>query len=302
MVCWGASPFEIDGVKKPPRAPTFMKGIDDVVQVAGDDDYWCGLRKGGDVRCWSGADDAVAVGISDAVEISRSGCARRADGTILCEWSAYGGKLTPPKIVAGVTHARSLCRNCECAIGDDRTATCWGTSFYNSLPNGESADLARTPWKIPGLSGALEMDNSYFFGSCARVAGTVKCWGGEWGCGSSATRESCWEPRPIDGITTATQIAVTEYHACARLSDGTVSCFGSNSSGQLGMPIADELGDAANVVPNLQHVVQVAVGGGEPCGGCGSTCAVDDVGAVWCFGEIVGKRPKPVRIDLTPKR
>jgi alpha-tubulin suppressor-like RCC1 family protein len=39
---------------------------------------------------------------------------------------------------------------------------------------------------------------------------------------------------PVSGLARVTAIAVGADHACARLSDGTVECWGPNELGQLG--------------------------------------------------------------------
>jgi hypothetical protein len=68
-------------------------------------------------------------------------------------------------------------------------------------------------------------------------AGFVKCWGDFYDSSSvvSGTRVQ------VSGLTTATAVSVGGYFACALDSDGTVQCWGENSSGNLGNEDADSL-------------------------------------------------------------
>ncbi|MBX3220493.1 MAG: hypothetical protein KF795_08245 [Labilithrix sp.] len=61
---------------------------------------------------------------------------------------------------------------------------------------------------------------------------------------------------------------------CALLDDGTVACWGTNFGGQLGR---GDVGGPEGAVP-------VRVTGLEAVTSLDHTCAVDDAGAVWCWG------------------
>lgn len=93
---------------------------------------------------------------------------------------------------------------------------------------------------------------------------------------------------------TATAIAVGASHACLRVVDGTLRCFGSNASGQLGTGFdppageatsdagASEAGamappDAPRLVPGLAKVAGIAAGGAH-------TCVRLEDASVRCFG------------------
>lgn len=72
--------------------------------------------------------------------------------------------------------------------------------------------------------------------SCAMVAGTVHCWGnndrGQVGNGSAAAVEP--SPQQVELADAALEIVAGAAHACARLTDGSVWCWGANDEGQLG--------------------------------------------------------------------
>jgi len=76
---------------------------------------------------------------------------------------------------------------------------------------------------------------------------------------------------------TAKQISAAEAHACALISDGTVSCWGSNYFGQLGNGTTD---DSNRPVPvsGVSGATRVAVGGDF-------SCALLKTGLVKCWGS-----------------
>jgi hypothetical protein len=105
---------------------------------------------------------------------------------------------------------------------------------------------------------------------------------------------------------TATSLAVGGMHACLGLLDGTLRCFGSNASGQLGSGAQADAPDgstasdappsAPRVVPGLADVRDVAAGGAHTCARLGD-------GTVRCFGAndfgqlgdgSTAARPRPV--------
>jgi len=83
----------------------------------------------------------------------------------------------------------------------------------------------------------------------------------------------------VSGITDAVDIASGRSHTCVIRTGGTVSCWGGNSSGQLGIGNTN-----TRVVPTpiggLTAIVEVA-----SSGVASRTCARDDAGSVWCWGD-----------------
>ena len=80
----------------------------------------------------------------------------------------------------------------------------------------------------------------------------------------------------------ATQIGAGEVHACALSSNGGVWCWGGGASQQLGLgsdDSTDHLTPVQAVFPSeVLPVHSLAVGAAH-------NCAVDKLGAVWCWGE-----------------
>lgn len=93
------------------------------------------------------------------------------------------------------------------------------------------------------------------------------------------------EPTESKGLQrgqSTTAFAVGASHACLRVVDGTLRCFGSNESGQLGVGGEADAGalvppTSPTIVPGLQNVAEIAAGGAH-------TCVRLDDGSVRCWG------------------
>jgi alpha-tubulin suppressor-like RCC1 family protein len=112
-------------------------------------------------------------------------------------------------------------------------------------------------------------------------SGTAKCWGrndqGQVGTGSAGT--DVLLPADVAGIAGgATAVAAGTSHACAVVA-GDVLCWGANASGQLGDgTLSPRAVPVAALLPAGTTAVAVAAGGRH-------TCALDDLGAVSCWGD-----------------
>lgn len=111
--------------------------------------------------------------------------------------------------------------------------------------------------------------------------------------GASDAEEELVTPPPYDfTVTCATDPCVTHIaarggsHICAVLQDGSVRCWGSNASGQLGT------GGDASSMPDYSASPRAVSGGASAKtvsatgdGMAGTTCVVSTAGAVTCFGS-----------------
>lgn len=71
--------------------------------------------------------------------------------------------------------------------------------------------------------------------------------------------------REVDpGLTSVAEIATAERHACARMVDGTVRCWGRNSEGQLGDGTTTSRAVPAPVL-GLTNVAEIAAVGNRTC-------------------------------------
>ena len=94
-----------------------------------------------------------------------------------------------------------------------------------------------------------------------------------------------------------TQLAIGEYHSCVTTMDGTVHCWGSNDTGQLGVRRLSEANRPVRV-PAIKEVAELRVGRGEPRSGAGSTCVRLLNNELWCWRVLVGS-DSPQKVNLT---
>jgi alpha-tubulin suppressor-like RCC1 family protein len=119
------------------------------------------------------------------------------------------------------------------------------------------------------------------FHSCLLLNdGTAACWGGnsygELGNGSS-TLFGVPVPAAVAGLTGAVSISAGATFTCAVLADGTVRCWGGNSTGQLGNGTKTS---SALPVPVLDLMEVTSVSAGY-----GYACAVVSDGTARCWGD-----------------
>jgi len=128
--------------------------------------------------------------------------------------------------------------------------------------------------------------------SCARLAdGTARCWGyngdGQLGDGSTDDADTpvvvrnATDTAPLTGVS---RISAGFTHTCARLTNGQVRCWGTNTHGQLGNGTTDQSPLPVAVqnpfgTGNLQNVIQVVAGNHY------ASCAVLTSRQVRCWGD-----------------
>ena len=75
------------------------------------------------------------------------------------------------------------------------------------------------------------------------------------------------------------ELSLGDLQTCARMSDGTVACWGGNGDGQLGVgTVTDPIATPLEVSKLGHDVVKVTAGGNH-------TCALKQNGTLWCWGS-----------------
>lgn len=170
-----------------------------------------------------------------------------------------------------------------CVTTDTDEVWCWGQEWDGGLGNGSGgySSYEDKPSIVPVKSLAIGKQTS---GGCA-VGGTgqVSCWGFdgiiEDGVGSLLSDPPWGTSTPTGyGFGAAAEVA----GRCARMTNGTVQCYGWDESGQLGRGNStwDERSvppssGTALTVPGLNDVISIGDG----------PCAVRSDGTVWCWGS-----------------
>ena len=168
----------------------------------------------------------------EAVLCGQLGNGGTSDKTTPTLTSSLGAGRTAVAISSGYAH--------NCAILDDGSVSCWGSGSQGQLGNGGTSDET-----TPTSTSSLGIDRTAVAISSGRVHtcailddGSVSCWGsgsqGQLGNGGTSDETTPTSTSSLGIGRTAVAISSGYAHSCAILDDGSVSCWGSGSRGQLG--------------------------------------------------------------------
>jgi alpha-tubulin suppressor-like RCC1 family protein len=194
---------------------------------------------------------------------------------------AWTGQLPgPPPISPG---GRSLwaAGNHSCAIVND-ALHCWGQNTDGELGCG-NAQVQHTAVPVAGIVGPTAVGLGTAHSCACDSTGQAFCWGqntsGQLGIGTLAGQHV--RPVAVPGITDCLQITGGGAHTCVlHRTDSSVSCWGSNVKGQLGLGTTGATPQPTPQPVNLPDVVELDAGANY-------TCARIKDGSVWCWGENV---------------
>lgn len=300
VLCWG----DDDGQDR--LRPEAIEGLSGAAALTVDPYRICVALRSGEALCrgtdWLGdgvqrhATPVIAevAGVRDAIAI-RAGCVLSADGSVRCwglnsDGDAGDGtterRLAPVR-VRGIEGATAIASGSQhaCALLDAGTIACWGRV---TAGDGSRAERRLAPMKIPGFQGARAIA-AWGETTCAALgSGEVTCWGGPvrgtLAAGEASVTSSEEDARalsftkvPVEGVTDAVAIAITDTFACARSASGSVSCWGENLHGELGNGSAGSDGGLVTVA-EIDDATRVAAGDAH-------TCALRAGGSVWCWGN-----------------
>jgi alpha-tubulin suppressor-like RCC1 family protein len=275
-VCERPSAADAGDARPAGDADTGAPGVRPAAQtVAIGADHACVLR-GGKVKCWGlNWRGELGTGVNTGPE----SCAGFACSTAPV---AVTGLSAPVESVAAGGDD-------TCVLLEGGAVACWGTNDSGQLGDGSASGpdqcpdpCSTTPVVVSGLSGATAVATSGDDACAVLSSGAVECWGsnveGELGNGTIASGDPGGSPVPtrVSGLTQATAVALGGGYACALLLDGTIRCWGSNSSGQLGNGSTT---DSTTPVP-VSHITSATA----VAAGAFHTCALMADGTVECWG------------------
>jgi alpha-tubulin suppressor-like RCC1 family protein len=227
------------------------------------------LRTGG-VECWgitaenalspvrvSALGQVTSLAIGGSLSTGQFACAVSGtfdEGLIWCWGGNNAGQLgtgtttdsTVPVQTAGFTSGVTqvtggVNADFACAVISG-LAYCWGDNGSGQLGNGTRTQSSE-PVAVETLSGVVAVSAGYnstcaitTSGADAGVGGSLYCWGDNtYGQLGNGTTTSSAIPVAVAGLSSGVMaVAVGLDFACAVLADGTASCWGTNSNGQLG--------------------------------------------------------------------
>ncbi len=253
---------------------------------------------------------ALRVWTLHAAEIAASSnqtCARLVSSEIACWGFREGPTLNAPGDLTMVPELLPFGTFTSIAVSEahacglrGQTAWCWGANNAGQIGTGTSGDTVRAPVAVTGGLSFAAMRVGAVQSCGLTTSGRAYCWGsgadGALGSGSygSATCSVYGDPCSLTPVAVAgdhtfAQISVGSGHVCALTPDGQAWCWGSNWSGQLGVPrtrCAGWPGGQPNdswcsTVPipaaGAIRFRQISAGGGYTCG-----AALD--GTAYCWG------------------
>jgi alpha-tubulin suppressor-like RCC1 family protein len=292
--CWGGGYV--------PPAMTYYEQI-----VAGEN-HFCGLTLDLELECWDSDTGAAALGVptdpapGPFVLITRGFnhvCGLYVDSGVECWGLNTNDQASAPTdgfagLAGGARHT------CGILAGDDGVVTCWGDDSAGQSVPPTPDPCPSYPLSCPFIEISAGDDHT-----CGILADqTVTCWGDDSSGQSSGPPDDNWTPSigpdswnsaPV----TYETLSIASTHSCAIRTDGTLDCWGDNSSGQ----------SAPSVVPMPQiaagddHACRIGTDGNVECwgaatGGAGTlpalevvqldagksfTCALEDDGDVHCY-------------------
>ncbi len=311
--CWGLNTNGQlgNGSTTNSSVPVTVSGLSSgVTAIATGDAHSCALTSAGAAVCWgingngrlgngstTSSSVPVAVsGLSSGVTAIATGfshsCALTSGGAVSC-WGLNGGgqlgnnsttQSSVPVAVSGLTSGVTAIAGGgahSCALTSAGAAVCWGANSTGQLGNNSTANSS-VPVAVSGLSSGVSAIAGGFNYSCALTsAGAVMCWGtnasGQLGNNSTANSSV---PVAVSGLSSGVSAIATgnaNQHSCALTSAGAATCWGLNTTGQLGNNVT------------TQSLVPVAVSGlssgvSAIATGTSHSCALTSAGAVSCWG------------------
>ena len=283
--CWGQSDLGELGTNADPSSdhsalPVRIAGITDAIAVSAGLYHVCALHESGEVSCWGSG------------HLGQLGT----DGIVT------DGYSTAPVRTSGVSDATAISAglNHTCALHQNGEVTCWGSNIFGQLGSGEPLGNTNSttpvtvsepsPVRVSEPSAEPESsvsDIAYDIAvgvshSCTLKEGKVFCWGsnlhGQLGNGESGADASSSVPVEAQGITDAVALGAGWEHTCAVHATGEVSCWGDDTSGELGN------GATANSVPAPAKVIGLN-DATDVTAGHWHTCALRSTGEISCWGR-----------------
>jgi alpha-tubulin suppressor-like RCC1 family protein len=271
--CWGRNRQGQlgDGTQLDRSFSDTVTGLNNVVALAAGLGHTCALQSAGTVRCWgnnqsgqlgdgsfTSNNNSVAVAdLSDAVAITAGDshtCALEANGKVRCWGDNQSGQLgtgnttnsSTGVTVTGLNKAvvaltAGLMHTCVALL--DGSMKCWGQNFRGQLGDGSTVNSTRPVDVFPevdndniqSLAIALVAGTQH---TCSlKAGGSMRCWGNDIDkqLGYANPIFTYYPtPAPVSGLSDAVAMAAGGKHTCALQANGNMSCWGSNSNGQLG--------------------------------------------------------------------
>lgn len=324
MWCWGSNLERQlgDGTIQRRTMPVRVGGNEIFADLVAGGAHSCGVTAAGAMHCF-GSNESGQLGVGfdgerasptqvpqnsvATVGVGNShACAVDAGGAVWCwgdtSWEQPSGDDAPRDLPQGFSTGAlrvDLGTNHGCYLASDHSLRCWGANGWGALGNGINADSRAVPVRVGSTT---DVDWAQFDsgsdGVCAvKFNGSLWCWGnnayGQLGQGGS-DYASHNVPVRVGTANDWRQVSVGDRHVCAVKTNGDLWCWGSNSSGQLGIGNTN-----TSFVP-----MYVGAGWAEVSAGMIHTCARKTNNTLFCWGDSLngklgrygGQQNSPVQV------
>jgi hypothetical protein len=304
VLCWGANDVGQlgDGTSFSSLIPVVVKGLTDAVKISVSQGQACALKSDGTVVCWGQLDlmtksnvPVAIAGLQNEKEIAagygHTNCAVSCDGTVACWGSNVMGKVgigvddgkfyASPQPVLGISAMNPAIGVASgysntCATLASGGVLCWGDESF--WMEGGGTLVQPTPTPVPGVSNAIQSTTNLASACAVTKTGEVVCWGdnnngilGVSGC-PNAICQASQSGISVVGLSNVAQVAVGDNDACARATDGTVSCWGA-------YPNPFHPNPSPILIGGLNDLIDITVGT------LNTYCGVHASGGVSCWGR-----------------
>jgi alpha-tubulin suppressor-like RCC1 family protein len=229
-------------------------------------------------------------------------CAVNSSGSLMC-WgtpsgSVFGSSITSeqstPTAVSVATNITYLTmgKYHACAITSSNIASCWGTITTVAGTLWTSATAAT----MSGITNPVQA-NSMLTTTCfVGASGTVGCFGAneDYQINGTGTANGTTTLTAISNLSSVVQVIGAGWGLsassdqgtfCALLNTGKISCWGSNTYGQLGQGTTGSPNGTPTAITSLSNVVAIQGFGYDlSANGGGGFCASLQSGSVVCWG------------------
>ena len=310
LTCWGSnawgqlgSPGSVigDNERANQAGGVPMPGERTVIAVSNAKVHSCAVLDNGQVACWGdGANGKLGYGNTTTIGDNETPAENPVNGGLV---SLPAGR-TAVAVGTGLTHT--------CALLDNGQVACWGDGangklgYGNTTTIGDNETPAQNPAHggmvpLPGGASAVAISVGHSHACALLTSGSITCWGNNtWGqLGYGNTNDIGDNETPAQnpvhgGLTylpagrTAVAVAAGDFHTCALLDNGQVTCWGDGAFGKLGygntLQITNPSTNPYNggIVPLPGGHTATAIAAGQD-----HTCAVLDNGQVSCWGDAV---------------
>ncbi|MEW6777548.1 MAG: hypothetical protein AB1405_14720, partial [Bdellovibrionota bacterium] len=218
-------------------------------------------------------------------------CAIKTDGTLWC-WGENGsGQLGNNSTTDNNVPVQEFSaandwafvgtgENHTCAVKIGGTLWCWGQGGFGQLGQGAYAPSLVPVQEFAQTSDWAEVSGGANHTCAIKTDSSLWCWGegGQGQLGSSGTFDTNFPSQEVTGATDWAQVSAGRNYSCAVKTGGSLWCWGTNGSGQLG-------NNGTVPAPSPAREASLSSDWAQVSAGLTHTCAVKTGGTLWCWGQ-----------------